>query len=182
MERRPTSIRTTLTLAALALTLIAPWALGQDPDTITEIRLRAEQGDASAQYNLGVRYANGEGVLKDEAEAVRWYRLSADQGDADAQYNLAFRYAKPRGHGIGYERLRAPRHVLQRRGCPQGRCRGRALVSALSRSGERHCAAQPRGQLLQRRGCPQGFRARAHVVQHRWRKRERSCQGGAGQS
>ena len=97
MERRPTSIRTTLALAALALTLIAPWALGQDPDTITEIRLQAEQGDASAQYNLGVSYANGEGVLKDEAEAVRWYRLSADQGNATAQYNLGVSYANGEG-------------------------------------------------------------------------------------
>ena len=29
----------------------------------------------------------GEGVLKDDAEAVRWYRLAADQGDADAQFD-----------------------------------------------------------------------------------------------
>ena len=56
MERRPTRTRTTLSGFLLALTLIAPWVLGQDPDTITEIRLQAEQGDASAQYNLGVRY------------------------------------------------------------------------------------------------------------------------------
>ena len=31
-------------------------------------RLAAEQGYASAQYNLGFRYAKGEGVLKDAAE------------------------------------------------------------------------------------------------------------------
>ena len=85
MERRATRTRTTLAVSMLALTLIAPWALGQD---LTETRRLAEQGDADAQYNLGVRYANGEGVLKDEAEAVRWYRLSADQGNADAQFNL----------------------------------------------------------------------------------------------
>ena len=30
MDRRPTSIRTTLALSVLALTLIAPWALGQE--------------------------------------------------------------------------------------------------------------------------------------------------------
>ena len=49
MERRPTSILTTLTVSVLVLTLIAPWALGQDPDQITEIRRLAEQGDADAQ-------------------------------------------------------------------------------------------------------------------------------------
>ena len=48
-------------------------------------RLAADQGDAAAQFNLGVMYDNGRGVLKDEAEAVRWYRLAAEQGDADAR-------------------------------------------------------------------------------------------------
>ena len=43
------------------------------------------------------RYANGEGVLKDEAEAVRWYRLSADQGNATAQYNLGVSYSNGEG-------------------------------------------------------------------------------------
>ena len=37
-------------------------------------------------YNLGVMYANGKGVLKDDAEAVKWTRLAADQGLANAQY------------------------------------------------------------------------------------------------
>ena len=48
--------------------------------------------DAGAQFNLGVMYANGEGVLKDEAEAVRWYRLAAEQGHAAAQFNLGNSY------------------------------------------------------------------------------------------
>ncbi len=42
-------------------------------------------------------YANGEGVLKDEAEAVRWFRLAAEQGDALAQSNLGAMYANGRG-------------------------------------------------------------------------------------
>ena len=29
------------------------------------------------------RYAEGQGVPEDEAEAVKWYRKAADQGDAD---------------------------------------------------------------------------------------------------
>ncbi|MCD7798298.1 MAG: SEL1-like repeat protein, partial [Akkermansiaceae bacterium] len=42
------------------------------------LRLRkAEQGDAEAQYELGVCYFKGEGVEKDEKEAVRWYRKAA---------------------------------------------------------------------------------------------------------
>ena len=84
MERRPTSILTTLAISVMALTLIAPWVLGQDPDQITEIRRLAEQGDAEAQYSLGYRYATGIGVPQDRAEAARWLRLAADQGHIQA--------------------------------------------------------------------------------------------------
>jgi len=48
----------------------------------------AEQGSASAQYNLGVMYANGRGVREDPDEAVRWYRKAAELGNASAAFNL----------------------------------------------------------------------------------------------
>ena len=97
MPQRPTSILTTLAVSLLALTLIAPWALGQDPDPITETRRLAEKGDARAQLQLGLKYANGRGVLKDDTEAVRWFRLAADQGDASAQFGLGVMYDTGRG-------------------------------------------------------------------------------------
>ena len=60
-------------------------------------RQAAEQGDAGAQYNLGVMYYYGEGVPEDDAEAVKWYRKAAEQGYADAQFTLAATYAMGRG-------------------------------------------------------------------------------------
>ena len=51
-------------------------------------RAAAEQGDADAQCKLGLCYANGCGVSKNYAEAVKWYRLAAEQGDTGAQNNL----------------------------------------------------------------------------------------------
>jgi len=48
----------------------------------------AEQGVASAQYNLGAMYANGDGVPENVAEAVKWYRLAAEQGNASAQTKI----------------------------------------------------------------------------------------------
>ena len=45
----------------------------------------------------GTRYAKGQGVLQDYAEAVKWYRLAAAQGNAMAQANLGLRYAKGEG-------------------------------------------------------------------------------------
>ena len=111
MERRPTSIRTTLAVSVLALTLIAPWAFGQDPDRIAEIRRQAEQGDARAQFNLGLRYGNGDGVPQDDTEAVRWFRLAAAQGDSSAQYNLGLMYAN--GEGVLKDDVEAVRWCRQ---------------------------------------------------------------------
>ncbi|MSO73363.1 MAG: sel1 repeat family protein, partial [Rhodospirillaceae bacterium] len=55
---------------------------------LKEWRPLAEQGNASAQYNLGLMYDNGQGVTQDYKEAVRLYGLAAAQGNASAQSNL----------------------------------------------------------------------------------------------
>ena len=60
-------------------------------------RLDAVQGDADAQFYLGVMYSNGEGVPQDYAEAVKWYRLAAEQGDASAQNNLGVMHGSGKG-------------------------------------------------------------------------------------
>lgn len=57
----------------------------------------ANQGDAVAQFNLGMMYYNGEGVHQDYAKAVEWYTKSANQGDAKAQNNLGGMYVKGQG-------------------------------------------------------------------------------------
>jgi TPR repeat protein len=53
---------------------VAAYNKGDYATAMREWRPLAEAGDASAQYNLGVMYANGEGVPEDDAEAVKWYR------------------------------------------------------------------------------------------------------------
>ena len=48
------------------------------------IRPLAEQGDANAQYNLGVFYDNGLGVSQDRVRAYMWLNLAAMQGRESA--------------------------------------------------------------------------------------------------
>ena len=55
-------------------------------------RKAADQGNASAQYNLGNAYGLGQGVPQDYAQAAAWYRKAAEQGHADAQFNLGAAY------------------------------------------------------------------------------------------
>lgn len=53
----------------------------------------AEQGNAAAQYNLGLLYQYGLGVERQLAVAVKWYGLAAQNGDADAQTVIGDLYA-----------------------------------------------------------------------------------------
>jgi TPR repeat protein len=64
---------------------------------LEEWRPLAEQGDAIAQYNLGLMYEDGAGVLQDDAEAVKWYQLAAEQGLVLAQNNLGNMYYNGQG-------------------------------------------------------------------------------------
>ena len=61
----------------------------------------AEQGDATAQNNLGAMYNRGRGVPRDFKNAAKWLRLSAEQGHATAQFNLGTMYYH--GHGVGQD-------------------------------------------------------------------------------
>lgn len=85
-----------LAAALIALGLNqAVWA--DDVSDFRETLQAAEQGNAKAQYNLGVMYAQGLGVRQDYTQAVQWYRKAAEQGDAEAQYNLGLMYYKGEG-------------------------------------------------------------------------------------
>ncbi len=57
----------------------------------------AEQGDASAQFNLGWMYRHGQGVIQDYKAAIKWYKLAAEQGHVEAQQNLGSMYNLGRG-------------------------------------------------------------------------------------
>lgn len=52
----------------------------------------AEQGHAAAQFNLGLMYAEGQGVSKDSTKAVELFTKAAEQGNVDAQNNLGVMY------------------------------------------------------------------------------------------
>jgi TPR repeat protein len=57
---------------------------------------RAGQGDAEAQFSLGVKFAR-EGATQDYPHAAQWYLKAADQSHSLAQFNLAIMYAAGQG-------------------------------------------------------------------------------------
>jgi TPR repeat protein len=77
---------------------------------------KAEKGNASAQFNLALLYYIGEGVPKNDVEAVKWYRHAADQGYSRAQNDLGFMYA----YGVGVPKNDAEAVKWYRRAADQG--------------------------------------------------------------
>lgn len=64
------------------------------------LRSRAAAGDAEAQYEVALRYADGQSVARDAKQAAAWFGKAAAQGLAMADYRLGSAYEK----GVGVDR------------------------------------------------------------------------------
>lgn len=76
---------------------LAAYARADYPKASRILRSLADQGNAKAQYNLGVMYRDGKGIAQNYAEAAELFRLAAEQGDAEAQLNLGLMYGTGQG-------------------------------------------------------------------------------------
>jgi TPR repeat protein len=109
---------------------ILPEAEGKE--TIADLKIRAEQGDARTQNYLGICYARGEGVSKNAAEAVKWWRKAAEQGDASVQYHLGTCYEL--GEGVPKDVLEAVKWV--RKAAEQGHAEAQNYLGTCYAQGE----------------------------------------------
>src|SRR5262249_37306061 len=67
--------------------------LQPDNDELHQLMPLVEQGDASAQFQLGTKHLRGRRVEKNAAEGLRWMRASGEQGFVKAQLYLGNYYA-----------------------------------------------------------------------------------------
>ena len=86
----------------------------------------AEQGDAEAQFWLGLAYEQNWFGTTDEKEAVKWYQKAAQGGDPDAQVELGRRYENGEGVEQSFKLAaewyrRAAEHVPDLGGAGQGK-------------------------------------------------------------
>ncbi len=92
-------MKKTLILFLLALLAAPLWGQRTYGELSTdELRQAANNGDATAQVVLGIRYYEGDRAPQDYKQAVYWWTKAANQGDAWAQYRLGFCYF--RGEGV----------------------------------------------------------------------------------
>lgn len=89
----------------------------------------ARQGDAEAQFYLGLCYNYGDGVEKDLSEAVVWFRKAAHQGLAQAQFNLGLCYY----NGNGVEKNLSEAVKWFRKAAVQGLAKAQDMLRKLPR-------------------------------------------------
>ena len=103
-----------------------------------EAKLKAEEEarekalnptDAEAQYQLGVRYLEGDGIEENKDKAISWLEKSAKQGYAEAQYTLGFHYLKEEEKKDSYEKIWDKPQSLLEKAAKQGH------VSAMTQLG-----------------------------------------------
>ncbi|TMJ03460.1 MAG: hypothetical protein E6G97_10025 [Alphaproteobacteria bacterium] len=75
------------------------------------LRSAAASGNAAAEYEIGVRFAEGRGVPADQDLAIQWFERAARQGLAPALYRLGSLYEK--GQGVKKDLEKARQLYLQ---------------------------------------------------------------------
>jgi TPR repeat protein len=76
---------------------VAAYERGDYATAFREMSVLSEQGNSSAQHNLGIMYSEGQGVTQDYREAAKWFRLSAERGNWYAQFSLGQLYRNGQG-------------------------------------------------------------------------------------
>jgi len=124
-------------------------------EVIGSLRERAGEGDADAQFQLGMEYERGELAAKDMALARQWYRRAADQGHVWGQMSLAMTHEGDDGNPV--EALR-----WYRRAAEQGLENAQVMVGTAYLNG--HGVPQDAVEALRwfRRAAEQG-NAEAHM-------------------
>jgi localization factor PodJL len=96
------------------------------------LRIAAADGDPSASFEVGARFAEGKGVRQDFREAVKWYTRAATQGFAIAQYRLATLHE--RGLGVDTDTARAK--IWYERAARQGNVKAMHNLAVLIAGGK----------------------------------------------
>lgn len=94
----------------------APASVVADTANTLQWRMRAEKGDAEAQYNLGMLYLTGVGAPQDFNEAIKWIKQAAEQGYGEAQNILGSAYYS----GAGVEQSYLDAHMWFNLAAAQG--------------------------------------------------------------
>ncbi len=94
------------------------------------LRIAAAKGDASAQFEVASRLAEGKGLDQDLKEAAQWYQRAAASGFAMAQFRLGTLYER----GLGVKRDAERAQVWYERAAAQGNVKAMHNLAVLAAS------------------------------------------------
>jgi hypothetical protein len=120
--------RIQLGMSADAMALVA----SQIAQSVAADQAAAAGGDATAQFRLSQRYAHGDGVAMNPAQAAIWLQKAAETGNADAEVELGEAYLY--GSGMPVDRTRAAASF--RKAADQGNVIGQRLLAVAYLRGE----------------------------------------------
>jgi len=111
---------------------LAAYGRGDYAAALREIGPLAAAGNPRAQNNIGLMFLRGQGVPKDEAQAVAWFRPAAARGYATAQYNLAVMHLR----GLGVPRDFVEAATWFRLAADQGHARAQYNLAVMHLKGD----------------------------------------------
>ncbi len=102
-----------------------------DATSLKEWGVFAEQGDADAQFNMGVVYLQGLGVTQDYQAAFNWFKKSTEQKHALAQFSLGVMYLQ----GLGVTQDYKVAFNWFKKAAEQGGSEAQAVLSSMYEEG-----------------------------------------------
>ena len=119
-----------------ASTVSQPSAIDHDAqaNSLRSLRKLADRGDADAQWQMGVRYHNGEGVPRDDAQAMQWFLRAAEQGHVIAQATLGAYYWAGRGVPQDLSKAYLWSYIALAQGDENSKSRLEGLASQMTRA------------------------------------------------
>ncbi len=119
-----------------ASTVSRPSAIDHDAqaNSLGSLQKLANRGDADAQWQMGVRYHNGEGVPRDDAQAMQWFLRAAEQGHVIAQATLGAYYWAGRGVPQDLSKAYLWSYIALAQGDENSKSRLEGLASQMTRA------------------------------------------------
>ena len=102
--------------------------------SLADLQKRADEGDADARWQMGVRYHIGEDVPQDDAQAMQWFLRAAEQGHVTAQATLGAYYWAGRGVPQDFSKAYVWSAIALAQGDENSKSRLEGLASQMTRA------------------------------------------------
>jgi len=116
-------------------------------------QLRANQGDANGEYDLGRMYLWGRGLPQDYAQADYWYHKAADQGLAKANYAIGELYY----YGDGLDQSDSDALVWYHKAADQGDVTALDAIGVMYYHGRGVPQSYPEAMVWYQKAADQGY-------------------------